>query len=370
MLKNKYIKIYSRGVKLLSDRKKMILKAIVENYSKKNQPIGSKFLTSLSYLKFSSATIRYDMVELEKKGYLIKNHKSSGRVPSLQGYIFYLQNLMTREESKNSFEIASLFENIINKNNSNKEDVIKEVLKLLCNLTDYVTLNIVPDIFNTSRISKISLIFLNSYHVIVLVITDRGNLRYRNIFSKKEECLFLIGLEKAIEFLNNLLLNKYLLEALELLKNDTIKKEIKKKCFYYSEKLIQVLNKIFYCFADNSSHIYGISNFFNKYDFKNNIILKELVKIFDTGELRKIFFNSSYSEKNVCKLVNQITLITYSNFIIISVPYKINKNEKGFIGVLGPLIMKYDKIIPILEYLSAHLTQLFENNYQQKSQFC
>lgn len=98
------------------------------------------------------------------------------------------------------------------------------------------------------------------------------------------------------------------------------------------------------------------------------MILKELVKIFDTKELCKIFFNSSYSKNNVCKLVNQITLVTYSNFIIISVPYQISDNERGFIGVLGPLVMKYDKIIPILEYLSAHLTQLFENNCQRQFQ--
>ncbi|KAB8121808.1 MAG: heat-inducible transcription repressor [Candidatus Phytoplasma cynodontis] len=353
---------------MLSNRKKLILKAVVENYSRKNQPIGSKFLTSLSYLKFSSATIRYDMVQLEKEGYLIKNHKSSGRIPSLKGYVFYLKNLMTREESKTPLKIISLFEDIIKKKNIDKEKLIKEILELLCNLTNYVTLNVVPDIFETSKINKIDLIFLGFNQVIVLVITDKGNLRYRNIFLSKEEYLFFISLEKLVDFLNYLFFGKYLFEALEILKNDNIKKKIEKKCFQYSNFLIQFLRDTFYCFSSNNSYIYGISNFFNKYNFENNMILKELVKIFDTKELCKIFFNSSYSKNNVCKLVNQITLVTYSNFIIISVPYQISDNERGFIGVLGPLVMKYDKIIPILEYLSAHLTQLFENNCQRQFQ--
>ncbi|WCA22424.1 heat-inducible transcriptional repressor HrcA [Candidatus Phytoplasma oryzae] len=351
---------------MLSDRKKMILKAVVENYSKKNQPIGSKLLTSLPYLKFSSATIRYDMAKLEKEGYLIKNHKSSGRIPSLKGYIFYLQNLMTREEYKAPFKKISLFEKIIKRKDLNKEEIIKKVLKLLCNLTNYVTLNIVPDVFMTSKICKISIIFLDYDQVIILVITDKGDLRYRNIFLTKEEYLIFLSFDKVINFLSKLLLNKYLFEALEILKNDIIKNEIKKRCFQYSEKLIQFLIETFNCFNDSNSHIYGLSNFFDKYDFKSNIILKELVRIFDIKELCKIFFNSSHSKKNVCTLVNHITLVTYNNFIIISIPYKINENEKGFIGVLGPLIMKYNEIIPLLEYLSAHLTQLFENIYKAR----
>ena len=55
---------------MLSDRQKLILKAIIEEYVDSNEPVGSKILTEKPYLDFSSATIRYDMQDLEEKGYL------------------------------------------------------------------------------------------------------------------------------------------------------------------------------------------------------------------------------------------------------------------------------------------------------------
>ena len=80
---------------MLSDRQKLILKAIIEEYVDSNEPVGSKILTEKPYLDFSSATIRYDMQDLEEKGYLEKTHTSSGRVPSELGYKFYVENLCT-----------------------------------------------------------------------------------------------------------------------------------------------------------------------------------------------------------------------------------------------------------------------------------
>jgi heat-inducible transcriptional repressor len=341
---------------LLSDRKRLILKAVIENYSEKNQPIGSKLLTSLNYLRFSSATIRYDMVQLEKEGYLVKNHKSSGRIPSLKGYIFYLKHLMTRKSG--TLKMISLFEKIINKKTLNKDKIIKEVLKLLCNLTNYVTLNIEPDIFKTSKISKINLIFLSLEQAIILVITNKGHLRHQNIFFTKEESLEHEKLNKIIKILDNLLFNKYLFEALNLIQSEVIKNKIKKYCFQYTEKLIKFLNETFCNFMKNNSYIYGLSNFFNNQNSKNLQTIQEVIKILDNKELNKIF---SDSNDLVYRLVNQVTLLPYKKFVIISIPYNINENEKGFIGILGPLIMKYHEIIPILEYLSAHLSQLYEN---------
>ena len=83
---------------MLSDRQKLILKAIIEEYVSTNEPVGSKSLTSKPYLDFSSATIRYDMQQLEEDGYLEKTHTSSGRIPSEVGYRYYVDNLIIRDD--------------------------------------------------------------------------------------------------------------------------------------------------------------------------------------------------------------------------------------------------------------------------------
>ena len=75
----------------LSERKKRILKAIVEAHIEFGEPVGSKFLTTDQQLTCSSATIRNEMAELEEMGYLIQPHASAGRVPSELGYRLYIK---------------------------------------------------------------------------------------------------------------------------------------------------------------------------------------------------------------------------------------------------------------------------------------
>ena len=75
----------------LDDRKKIILSAVIEAYIRTGEPVGSKVLSSLDCLHVSSATIRNEMSELEKMGYLSKPHTSAGRIPSNEGYRYYVQ---------------------------------------------------------------------------------------------------------------------------------------------------------------------------------------------------------------------------------------------------------------------------------------
>lgn len=80
----------------LSERKKKILKAIIENYIETAEPVGSKLLAAETGGAISSATIRNEMSELEELGYIEKPHTSAGRVPSPQGYRLYVDELMDR----------------------------------------------------------------------------------------------------------------------------------------------------------------------------------------------------------------------------------------------------------------------------------
>ena len=77
----------------LSERKKLILQAIVESHIRYGEPVGSKTLTENQQLTCSSATIRNEMAELEALGFLEQPHASAGRVPTELGYRFYVDTL-------------------------------------------------------------------------------------------------------------------------------------------------------------------------------------------------------------------------------------------------------------------------------------
>ncbi|WP_334331005.1 heat-inducible transcriptional repressor HrcA [Candidatus Phytoplasma prunorum] len=338
---------------MLSNRKKIILKSIIENYSKEAKPVSSKLLTYKLHLNVSSATIRNDMVELEKKGYLLKkNYNSSGRIPSFKGYNYYLNNLIKIDEE--FIEIFSLFDKIIQKKSFTKEQLIKKVLELLSEITNYTAIAIGSDIFKTSKINKIDLIYLNYFQLIILIVTDKGHVQHQNIVLNSKKDVSILDIKKVIRILNDLLKGKFLFEATFIIQSDIVKKTIG-KYINYKEQLIESFVKTFANFVDNNCYLSGVLNILNQPEFNNIEVIKKMINFLTKKELIKIM---TIKKKLTFKFSDNIELIQLENFNIISIPYSINQYEKGKIAILGPYRMNYHKVIPLLEYLSVYLSNL------------
>ena len=107
-------------------RKQTLLKLIVEDFIKTAEPVGSNYLIQKYNLNISSATIRNEMNALEKEGLLEKTHTSSGRVPSNEGYKYYIENLRNSQIDENvKNEINTIF---------SKTASVDEVLKESCEI--------------------------------------------------------------------------------------------------------------------------------------------------------------------------------------------------------------------------------------------
>lgn len=125
---------------LLEDRKKQVLKAVIEEYINTAEPVSSAVLVEKYRLNFSSATIRNDMADLEHKGYLEKPHTSSGRIPSVKGYRFYVDELLN-DENITLEEIQYIKENLQLKVNE-IEDLTKITTNTISEMTHYTTVAI------------------------------------------------------------------------------------------------------------------------------------------------------------------------------------------------------------------------------------
>lgn len=122
----------------LSQRQIDILKAIIQEYTETGEPVGSQILEKKYKLGFSPATIRNEMVDLAKKGYLKKAHFSSGRVPSAQGFRFYIQNLMKEKELSTVDEVA--YKNSIWDERSEAHRMLYHATKYLAERTGLLSL--------------------------------------------------------------------------------------------------------------------------------------------------------------------------------------------------------------------------------------
>ena len=118
-----------------SERKKMILKAVIDEYIRGGEPVGSKYLTQSANIPLSPATIRNEMSELERMGYLEQPHTSAGRVPSENGYRYYVRSLM-QSYSMTMSELAE-FNRLTKAKISELDRIIDTAARLAGSLTNY-----------------------------------------------------------------------------------------------------------------------------------------------------------------------------------------------------------------------------------------
>jgi len=123
----------------LTQRQIDILKVIIHEYTETGVAVGSEILEKKYKLGVSPATIRNEMVELAKKGYLKKNHFSSGRVPSAKGFRFYIKHLMKQKEMSTIDEVS--YKNSVWDERTEAHRLLQQATKTLADKTDLLSLS-------------------------------------------------------------------------------------------------------------------------------------------------------------------------------------------------------------------------------------
>ena len=118
----------------LSDRKKKVLRSVVDLYIRTAEPVGSKAITELPDMKYSSATIRNEMAELTALGYLEQPHTSAGRIPSAAGYRLYVDELMM--DYRLSIDETKSINNAIEEKMQRVDKMVEKVARLVSQATD------------------------------------------------------------------------------------------------------------------------------------------------------------------------------------------------------------------------------------------
>ena len=163
---------------MLDNRKKRILKAIIDEYINTAEPVSSGSIVNKYGLGFSSATIRNEMAELEKVGLLEKTHTSSGRVPSSKGYRFYVDELLN-DDNISLDEIKYITSKLETKV-SEIEELTKIATSTLSEITHYTTVSIGAKA-NRQNIEEIKFVSLGTRMLMAVILTDSGIINYNKI---------------------------------------------------------------------------------------------------------------------------------------------------------------------------------------------
>ena len=150
----------------LDERKRKILKAIIQTYLDTGEPVGSRTISKYTDLNLSSATIRNEMSDLEELGYILQPHTSAGRIPSDKGYRLYVDELMKEKEK----EVSEIKDLMIEKTDK-MEKVLQQVAKVLAINTNYATMISGPT-YHRNKLKFIQLSKVGDNQLLAVLVTD------------------------------------------------------------------------------------------------------------------------------------------------------------------------------------------------------
>ncbi len=331
----------------LNERKLNILKAIVKDYIETAEAVGSRTISKKHDLGVSAATIRNEMADLEELGYLIQPHTSAGRVPSEKGYKLYVNSLMGNTELSDEEKI--IIENCIRKNVSNIRDLIHETSKLLSQLTNYTTVAVTKSLVNQSTIKHIQLVSMNDNKILLIVVTDKGDIK--NAYISNDSTLEQSKLNLISDNLTKRLSGKSITEI-----DNKLIAFIKYEISEYSMLIEQLINALNFNIVEDdlSVSLNGATNIFNYPEFNDVIKARSFLNMLEQKDtittmvkskgIQKDNINIIIGSDNDCEIAKECSVVTAT--------YNIDKDLVGRISFIGPTRMDYARIYAIVNYMS------------------
>ena len=330
---------------MLIDRQVLILQSIVENFITTNQPVGSKQIAQ--NIDFSSATIRNDMSKLEKEGLIKKTHISSGRVPSEKGYRYYVDYIKKDYELSNS-ENEKLKQlsagDIVSENNYLEKNAI-----ILSDLTDCTAVILAPT-KTDRRINKIEVILLSSRSILVILVTNIGEVFQQNY---KLDADFTA--EDIAEI--NKLLQSYFYDVdmatAHVMIHGELEKYLKNKVNNY-DMIVVALNRLLQNKIKKTIALGGKYNLLKQPDIDNVEKLKEVVSLLEDDKIVELLDNNEVTDKPSIKIGTELKLGNIDDLSLVSSSYNTSKGQ-GVIAVFGPKRMDYSKIMTLIACVRDNL---------------
>lgn len=325
---------------MLDDRKKRILQAIVDEYVNTAEPVSSGAISKKKGLDFSSATIRNEMSELEKSGYLEKTHTSSGRIPSVKGYRLYVDELL-KEDNISLEEIKYIKEKLQIKADQ-IEDLTKIASNTLSEITHYTTVAIGPKV-TKQIIKEIKFVLLGSRMLMAVILTNTGMIK-ETIINFGEDIY-----EDQIETINLLFNSKLQGKPLEKINeplDEYIFTEMKSSASMI-KTIIEQLNKVIY--EESKLYLEGTNKSFDLPELSKAETARTFINILENkSEVVDLLDNEISKDINVY-FGDELDDENLKDFSIVTL--KSDEKDLGTIGIIGPKRMNYSKIISVMRYI-------------------
>ena len=326
----------------LSERAQLMLRALIERYVRDGHPVGSRTLAREAGLELSPATIRNVMSDLEELGFVASPHTSAGRVPTVQGYRFFVDTLLTVQP----LDLQSL-EQMRLQLESEREarELVESASGLLSGITQLAGVVTLPR-HEHALFKRVEFMPLSGNRVLAILVTGEDEVENRILTPEKHHSP--AELQQASNYLNELFAGKELEDVRETLLHEMqeTRSSMNSMMMTAMQMADQVLEK-------NRSEDFVMAGQTNLMGFQELCDIDKLRKLFDAFQQKRDILHLLdqcvhgkgiqifIGEESGYGMLDECSMVT--------APYTVDGRILGVLGVIGPTRMAYDRVIPIVD---------------------
>ena len=335
----------------LSERKKRILRAIIESYIQSAEPVGSKAILDVIGLDVSSATVRNDMADLEAMGLLEKPHTSAGRIPSPKGYRFYVNELMERHRL--SMQETERINSALRLKMQELDRVIDQAGRIAAQLTNYPAFALSSGAERVT-IRRFYLLMVERNAFIIVVMTDTNLVRNRLIRLPSDLT------EAQLQMLNTLLNTTFTGLTLEEITPELMRvaQHAAGEAYGLISLVVSFAIEVLEALEHRQVHTTGIAHLLEHPEYRSLEKAQPLMSyLSEEADAARFPVPQDGPMKILIGPENVADALKDTSVVMAS--YDIGDGMRGVIGVVGPTRMDYAKITARLSYFAEGLTRLF-----------
>ena len=336
----------------LSERKLKILQAIIADFIRTAEPVGSRTLSKNYDLGISPATIRNEMSDLEELGYLTHPHTSSGRVPSEKAYRLYVNQMMNKHEL--TIEQKSSIAAQLNDSVTELENMVQRAAHVLSEITNLTAFAMTPR-KDLDTLKYINLLPVDDYTAVLMLVSESGKVSNKAVrFDKavSEETLRILAKTMTYNYRGKTLSEALTQDIIEDVQTDAeamgmLENNIKPSFVKTLEDMLNV-----------NLYMDGLTNIFSLPEYNDLDKARMFLEMVNKKEdFTKTLINRENGVIITIGNENQDELL--SDCSVITATYHVNGKQLGKIGVIGPTRMQYDEVTSVIEYLTDNISKAF-----------
>lgn len=346
------------GFMELTERKAKIIEAIIKNYQKTGEPVGSRTISKDTDLNVSSATIRNEMADLEEMGLIMSPHTSAGRVPTDLAYRMYVEKLMSPEElemipqpEKNEL----VTQDFLLKRVDRVELMLEQLVKVVAANTNYAAMASAPRV-NANKLKFLQLSRVDNFKLLLVAVVE-GDI-VRNTFFDSD---YVLSDEEILSL--NLLLNNCLagktLDEISLADVNSMNDQAGPHRWVVA-KVVEALGEALR--RDDEVKVYtsGATNIFRYPELADADNAGKIIGAFEDKEKMAQFLAEGYEGADLpdgirIYIGDEAPMESMKDCSVVTTTYELANGLKGKIGIVGPKRMDYEKVVGTLQTVMAQL---------------